>query len=169
MAIADKAAMKSRMKDGRAQRPLADAQAAAAKVATEMAEALKDFHQPANRTPGPSTVTRSAQYLKQFSQDKAFATSRENLIQARKAWTQADLAFQTMTSKATSMEKVLASQTKGFRSNELADPKVKTELAEAARDAKAAKAEQKKQAPHHAAAKKHWTDLDARFKKAGIR
>ncbi len=63
IAIANKAAMKSRMKDGRAQRPLADAQAAAAKVAAEMAESLKDFHQPANRTPGPSTVTGSAQQL----------------------------------------------------------------------------------------------------------
>jgi len=169
MAIAKKAEMKGRMKDGRAQRPLADAQAAAAKVATEMAADLKDFHQPANRTPGPGTVTRSAQYLKEFGQDKTFATSRDNLVKARKAWTQADLAYKTIVAKAASMEKVLTSQTKGFRSNELSDPKIKTELAEAARDAKAAKAEVKKQTPAHAAAKKLWNELDAKFKKAGIR
>ena len=73
-----------------------------------------------------------------------------------------------MAAKVASMEKVLATETKGFRSNELSDTNVKTELANAARDLKAAKAELKKQAPQHAAAKKLWTELDAKFKKAGI-
>jgi hypothetical protein len=169
-AITDKAYMKSRMKAGTgSQRPLSAAQAAAAKVAAEMAEALREFNKPSNRTPAPGAVTDLAQDLKEFHKNPAFATSRENMIKARNAWTQADLAYKTMVSKSASMEKVLATQTKGFRSNELTDPKVKAELAEAARDVKAAKAEVKEQAPAHAVAKKLWTELDAKFKKAGIR
>ena len=97
---------------------------------------------------------------------KPFVADNPTRIAVDGAWKNAQAAYKAMTTRASSMANILAIRTKGFRSNELADPVVKAEIAKAQARVKSAQAEVKKYDKDYDKAKKLAADLTEKLKKA---
>jgi len=168
-AIVAKAKMKSGIKQGTgAQRAIGVAQAEAKAVAVELATSLTQLKTPANMTAKPLAITTGAMSLGGVAADANYLKTKRDLVTVRGFWTTTELAYKTMVTKSASMVKVLATKTRGFRSNELSDGTVKAELARAAQSVKDAKAEVKKYDKDYANAKKAIVKIEAQAKKKGL-
>jgi hypothetical protein len=167
--IIAKASMKKDMKGGAEQRNIGVARTAAKAVADDLAEQLRLLLHPVSmNTPAPAKIQTGAQQLQGANGLPNYPQTKKDWVTALGFWQDVELAQKNLVTRAASMEKVLATRTRGFRSNELSDKTVKAELAKAAKSVKDVKAEVKKYASHYAAAKKQFALLQAKAKKARL-
>lgn len=164
-AIIAKASMKKDMKAGSEQRNIGVARTSAEAVATELAAALNNLLQNSMTSPAPQAIKTGSTQLVQVSKMKDYPATKLDWVTAHGFWQTVDQAQKNMLTKVAAMEKVLATRTRGFRSNELSDAKVKVELAKAAKSLKDAKAQVKLYASDYANAKKAHAVIEAKAKK----
>lgn len=164
-AIIGKASMKKDMKEGSEQRNIGVARTAAEAVATELAEAFANLMQNSMTSPAPQAIKTGATQLGQVAKMKDYPTTKKDWITAHGFWQTVDQAQKNMLTKVAAMEKVLATRTRGFRTNELKDAQVKVELAKAAKSLKDAQAQVKLYASDYANAKKAHAVIEAKAKK----
>jgi hypothetical protein len=170
LAITNKAAMKADIKAGTGtQRPIADAQAAAKDLATQMDALLKLLQHPVDASTPPDGITSVRETLTGVSKEAGFLNKPGALKVTRSNWSNAQIAYKLMMTKGANMEKVLATKTKGFRSKELDDPVVKAHLKEATQKVKEAQKTIKDKDADYAAAKKMMDKLEAQAKKLKIK
>jgi hypothetical protein len=166
LAITDKATMKQDIKQGGTQRPKTDAQQAAKDVATQLEAALKELKIPTNLTSKPESIKSGVSGLDSFV--KKPPKNWNELVQARGLWAGVDSAYKSMVARSAAMDNILATRTRGFRSNELSDTTVKAELAKASASVKAAKALVKSYEKDHAAARKLMDKVEVAAVQGGI-
>jgi hypothetical protein len=166
ISITDKATMKKDIKQGGTQRPITDAQQAAKDVALKLAAELKELLIPTNITNKPDSIKSGATNLDSFV--KGPPKNWNELVQARGIWSGVDSAYKSMVARSAAMDKMLATLTRGFRTNELSDKTVKAELAKAATSVKDAKATVKKYDKDYATAKKLMDKVNAQAVKDGL-
>lgn len=162
--LAAKATMKAGIKAGTGvQRPIADAQHDARDLATQMAADLNELRAPRGLATQPGAISNAMQMARNDSKDKAFTNTPANaaLVAARKKTFESGI--QLMRTRVASMEKVLSTKLKAFRTNELSDATVKAEVKKAQQSLKDAKsdltvseAEAKKGQDALAAIEKRW-------------
>ncbi len=142
--VAAKATMKASIKAGTgAQRDIALAQQDARDLAAQMATELDELRNPRGLATQPAAITNGMQMAKADAKNKAFTRTPANVatVNARKKTFESGIKL--MRTKAASMEKLLATKTKGFRNRELSDPVVKAEIKKAQRSLKDAQADLK--------------------------
>ena len=166
-AIIAKASMKKDMKGGANQRSIGVARVEATAVADELAEALRLLQNPVSMTtPRPSNIKSGAMQLKQIAAMKDYPATKKDWVTAHGFWQTTDQAQKNLLSRAASMEKVLATRTRGFRSNELKDSEVKAALTRATASVKTVKSLVKLSASDYSNAKKYHAVIEAKAKKA---
>ena len=169
LAVTDKATMKRDIKTGAGeQRDIAVARKDALALKSDMQSALAVLKDPKDTNPKPRNIELAASNLTTYVSQKKAAITRPIATAAQGTWHNADAAYKLMSTSTASMEKVLATKLKGFRSAELKDVKVNESVIAAQKLVKEAKLEVKKYDSAYAKAKKAWTQLEPLFRKAGL-
>ena len=165
-AIIAKASMKKDIKAGGEQRNIGVARTQAKAVADELAEARRLLETPASMSvQKPASIKTGAQQLTGVAGMKDYPATKKDWVIALGFWQTVEQAQKQLLAGTASMEKVLATRTRGFRSNELSDAQVKSELAKAATSVKEAKTLIKTYAGDFANAKKAHATILAKAKK----
>lgn len=126
--------MKKDIKAGGEQRNIGVARTQAKAVADELAEARRLLETPASipSVQKPASIKTGAQGCTGSPNMKDYPTTKKDSVIALGFWQTVEQAQKQLLAGTASMEKVLATRTCGFRSNELSDAQVKSELAKAA-------------------------------------
>jgi hypothetical protein len=139
-----KASMKAGIKAGTGvQRPIETARQDARDLATQMAAELDLLRSPHGLATQPSAMSNALPFVKQNAKDKTFVknTGNASMLAGRKKTFESGVKL--MRTRLASMEKLLATKTKAFRSSELSDGEVKAELKKAQQSLKDARADVK--------------------------
>jgi hypothetical protein len=160
-----KATMKAGIKAGGDQRAIGVAQQAAREVVAQMDNLLDQIINPVGYTPAPGSVTESANNLVKYAGQKSWFDRPTNLTPSRGLWSKVEQGYTMYQTRTAAMEKILVTQKRSFRSNELSDSMVKAELAKAEDRVKQAKAIVKQAAADYKKGKPAIAKIEAGFKK----
>jgi hypothetical protein len=162
--VAAKATMKAGIKAGTGfQRPIADARKDAKALADQMASELNLLRAPHGLAIQPGAITQAMQNARTNSKDMTFTKTTENVTSVSGRKKNVQSGIQLMRTRVASMEKLLATKTKAFRSNELSDPTVKDDVKKAKKslkdanvDLQVSEGEAKKALDYLAVIEKRW-------------
>lgn len=145
LAITDKAKLKSAIKAGTStDRPLATAQQMATALAARELKLLNELRDPPGLQSKPATLENVTPVLENSAGDKVTKWDNQAMITFRGSVANGTSAVKLMETRLAGMVKIYDSTKKGFRSTELKDDTVKTQLALAAQHVADAKADVKK-------------------------
>ena len=153
-------------KQGAQQRHISDAIQAARELEAEIAQLLQDLRSPGDFAPKPNTVTTSSKQLVEQAGNKQWVQDPKNWKMTLGSWKNVQTGYKLMVTRAATIETVLTTKRKGFRTNELSDPNIKQLLTKAETHVKAAKEAVKTKDADYKAGKKAYEKLEVAFKAA---
>jgi hypothetical protein len=139
--VAAKATMKAGIKAGTgAQRLVAAAQQDARDFAAQMAAEFDLLQSPPGLATQPGAISNALGFVKDDAKNKNFTKTTANAAAVAGRKKTFDSGLKLMRTRLASMEKLHTTKLKGFRSNELSDAAVKTEIKKAEKSLKDARA-----------------------------